>query len=85
MSQEPCDHSTNAGIRMPSMSGRANPDGCPFVWCRKCGAIWLPRQPTFDRAFERHEKQEISAPVDGVTIQGYWILPGIGGIIRLPS
>lgn len=79
-----CDHSINAAIKMPGMHGRAS-DACSFVWCRACGAIWLPRQPSFDRAFERHSKELAQAPVDGQTIEGYWVIPGLGSIIQLPG
>lgn len=79
-----CDHEANAQIAMPSKSGRAAPDVCPFVWCRKCGALWLPKQPAFDRAFERHEKEKITAPIDDINVEGYWVLPGLGAIIQVP-
>ncbi len=79
-----CEHTINSQIKMPSLSGRANPDGCPFIWCRTCGAIWLPRARAFDLAFERHPKENVHAPVDGMNIEGYWILPGLGNIITLP-
>lgn len=77
-----CGHSQNAQIFMPSLTGGKS-NGCPFVWCRMCGAIWLPHVPSFERAFERHEKRRLQAPVDGIgNVEGYWILPGLGAIIR---
>jgi hypothetical protein len=80
-----CEHTINVQIKMPSLTGGANPDGCPFVWCRSCGAIWLPRLRVFTQAFERHEKVVGYAPIDGLDAEGYWILPGVGGIITLPK
>ena len=77
----PCPHTSNASISMPGTHGRAV-GACPFVWCRDCGAIWLPRQPTFTLAFERHTTVQAAAPFDGVTIEGYWVLPGPGSIIQ---
>lgn len=80
-----CEHTINAQVKMPSLLGGPNPGGCPFVWCRACGAIWLPRLRSFTQAFERHEKVVAQAPIDGINTEGYWILPGVGGIITLPK
>jgi len=67
---------------MPGMHGNAV-DACPFVWCRVCGAIWLPRQEGFTRAFERHSLSVAVAPMNG-GIEGYWIVPGLNNVISLP-
>jgi len=71
-----CEHDSNCMIKMPGIHGGAVPDACPFVWCRQCGALWIPKLPSFDRAFEHHAKERCTAPIDGMTIEGYWILPG---------
>lgn len=76
-----CDHASNVLIKMPSMNNRPMRDQCPFAWCRECGAVWLPKQPSFDRAFENHEKERGHLPADGVTIEGYWVLPGKHNLI----
>ncbi len=77
MAEQECKHYETATIKMPSLTGQNNPDGCPFGWCRGCGAIWLPEQPKFTKAFERHQKRAANAPLDDITVKGYWVLPGI--------
>lgn len=80
-----CNHERNCGIAMPSRDGGGQSNAVPFIWCRNCGAIWLPKQRSFDRAFEHHEKQECQAPVEGIgNVNGYWVLPGIRAVI-IPS
>lgn len=77
-----CDHKQNAQITMPSRTG-AQSNAVPVIWCRKCGSLWLPRLPSFDRAFETHTATLCTAPIDGIgNVNGYWIHPGVGAIVR---
>ena len=79
-----CDHASNVLIKMPSVTGKPLLDQryqCPFAWCRQCGAVWLPKLPSFDRAFENHQKERGFLPSDDVTIEGYWVLPGASTLI----
>lgn len=81
MAKTECTHERNAAISLPTLSGRAAPDVCPFVWCRTCGAICIPRIPMFERAFETHARDAALMPVNTATIQAIWVHPGDLGII----
>lgn len=77
-----CSHDAPAQVQMPGKeSGRAS-NAVPFGWCRECGAIWLPKLPSFDKAFSRHEMIPSTSVVDDIgAVQGYWILPGTVQIV----
>lgn len=72
-----CGHVMPAQVSMPSRESGREANVVPFGWCRDCGAIWLPKLPSFDRGFERHDKIPSTSAVDGIgAVAGYWILPG---------
>ena len=77
-----CSHDAPAQVRMPSRESGRESNAVAFGWCRECGAIWLPKLPSFDQAFSRHSVVPATCVVDGIgAVNGYWVLPGTVQIV----
>jgi len=70
-----CEHTRNAAVNLPDMGTGKRGNAHPFIWCRECGSIWLPRLPAFAEAFARHERRPGGVPFNN-GVEGVWVLPG---------